>query len=268
MSDDAGMIAGAVTVLQDISTLRDLERQRDHLLATVTHDLRNPLTGISGMSQLLQSQLDYVDEPVRERFARSLRSIESAAARMTSQVGELLDYAQTQVGRPPALALEPTDVVGLVRRVLEEHRLSTDRHTLELHVTDEVIVVPVDARRFARAIANLVVNAIKYSPQGGPVVVSVERAVGPDGQWLSIQVSDSGLGIPKTDFPHMFEPYYRASNVASTIPGTGIGLAGVRNVVQKHGGTVTLDSTEGVGTTVTVRLSMHPDAGAQAGAVS
>jgi two-component system sensor histidine kinase SenX3 len=72
-------------------------------------------------------------------------------------------------------------------------------------------------------------------------------------------VADSGLGIPKTDLPHMFEQYYRASNVATAIPGNGIGLAGVRHVAQSHGGTATIESTEGVGTTVTMRLPLRQD---------
>ncbi len=265
LQDPDGTPTGVVSVFQDISAIRNLEQQRDRVLTTVTHDLRNPLTSISGMSQLLQLRISQVEEPGRERFAHCLKTIEASAQRMTAQIGELLDYAQTQTGRSPDLTLEPTDIVSLLQRVLGEHRHATDRHTLELRTTEEAIVAVVDPLRVERAIANLLVNAIKYSPQGGPVVVAVERAVGPEGHWLSIEISDSGLGIPSADLPHIFEQYYRASNVASTIPGSGIGLAGVRHMIQKHGGTVTLASNEGIGTTVTVRLPMLQNATRRSG---
>ena len=99
-----------------------------------THDLKNPLTSIGGMSQILQLRLGQVDEPSRDRFAHSLRTIEAAACRMTTQISESLDYAQVQTVRPLDLSLdlEPTDVVALLRQVLEEHQRATERHTLEL----------------------------------------------------------------------------------------------------------------------------------------
>jgi len=256
-----GTTDGGMAVLQDISALVALERQRDRMLATVAHDLRNPLTSIAGMSQLLQLRAQDLPQPMRERFVHSLQSIETAAGRMTAQIGELLDYAQALAGRPIDLKVEPTDVVALLERILVEHQHSTDRHALELRAGAASIVAAVDARRLERAIANLLVNAIKYSPQGGPIVVSVAQAVGPDDQWLSIEVADSGLGIPSTDLPHIFEQYYRASNVPASIPGTGIGLAGVRQLIERHGGSVSIDSTEGVGTTVSVRLPLREAAG-------
>jgi signal transduction histidine kinase len=263
LRDAAGTTIGAVSVFQDISAIRKLERQRDRMLATVTHDLRNPLTTISGMSQILQLRVGQVDAPVRERFAHSLKTIERAAQRMTEQIGELLDYAQAQTGRPIALDIESTDVIALLRQILEEHQRSTEQHTLELRTEEDTLVTLIDSRRLERAIANLVVNAIKYSPQGGPIVVSVARAVGPDGQRLSIAVADRGLGIPSQDLPHVFEQYYRASNVAATIPGTGIGLANVRHMVERHGGSMHIDSTEGVGTTVTLQFPLRRSGDAQ-----
>ena len=155
-----------------------------------------------------------------------------------------------------SLDLEPTDVVALLRQVLEEHQRATELHTLELQSAEETIVATVDPRRLERAIANILVNAIKYSPQGGPIRVSVAQAVGPDGRWFSIAVADKGLGIPSDDLPHIFEEYYQAGNVAATIPCAGIGLANVRHLIEGHGGTVSIDSTEGEGTVVTVRLPL------------
>ena len=245
LRDATGSAIGTVFVLQDISAIRALEQQRDRMLALVTHDLKNPLTSICGMSQLLQARIGQVEEPPRQRVAQGLGTIEAAARLMTMQISELLDYAQAQSGRSLELGLDSIDVVALLRQMVEEHQRSTERHFLELHSAEESIVTVVDASRLERAIANLLVNAIKYSPQGGPIVVSVVRAVGPDGTWLSITVADQGLGIPADELPHMFEQYYRASNVAATFPGTGIGLANVRHIIELHGGDVRIDSYRG-----------------------
>lgn len=256
LRDPDGAITGAVEVAQDISALVELERQRERMLSLVTHDLRNPLTTIVGTSQLLQQHVARVDEPARDRFTHGLRSIERAAGRMTAHIGDLLDHARALAGRPLELALEDTDIVGLLRGVLEEQQHATERHRLELRCADERIVAMVDRSRLERAVTNLVGNAVKYSPQGGPVVVSAARAVGSGGAWLSIEVIDHGIGIPSAELPRIFEQYYRASNVAATVPGNGIGLAGARRVIQQHGGTLTLASIEGEGTTVMMRLPL------------
>ena len=243
--------------------IRDLEQQRDRMLATVAHDLRNPLTSISGMSQILQLRVGQIEEPVRERFAHCLRTIEVAADRMAAQITELLDYAQTKTGRPVSLDLEATDVIALLRQTIDEHQGSSERHTLTLQADEETLVVLVDPRRLERAIANLLVNAIKYSPAGGAILVSVDRTTGKGRAWLRIAVADHGLGIPSSDLPHVGEQYFRAGNVAVTIPGTGIGLANVRHMVERHGGTLRVESTEGEGTTVALRLPLA-EAGADA----
>jgi signal transduction histidine kinase len=243
--------------------LKNLEQQRDQMLATVTHDLRNPLTSIFGMSQLLQRYADQLDESTRERYVRSLKTIEHAAGRMTAQIGDLLEFSRAQAGNAQNTALESTDVIRLVRGILEEYQHASDRHTIELQTTEVAILAMVDPRQLERAIANLLVNAVKYSPRGGAIVVTVARSAGPDGRWLQIEVADKGLDIPSADLPHTFEPYYRASNVVTMIPGTGLGLAGVRHMIERHGGTVALDSTEGVGTTVTMRLPLHEETAPQ-----
>ena len=248
LRDAAGAITGAVAVMQDISALVALERQRDRMLSMVAHDLRNPLTGISCISEVLQPEVEqHVDEAARQGFAESLRHIASAAGRMVTQINDLLDHTRAQAGRPIVLALARADIVELVRGVIEEHQHATSRHHLELQCAEEHILAQIDRRRLERALANLLVNAIKYSPQGGPVVVTVARTVGSDGPSLCIEVADNGIGIPAADLPHMFEQYYRASNVQATIPGNGIGLAGVRHIAQCHGGTATLDQCGGHG---------------------
>ncbi len=113
-----------------------------------------------------------------------------------------------------------------------------------------------DAARLERVLANLLANAIKYSPTGGPVEVRLRREDTPAGAWAVLEVHDEGLGIPPEDLPHIFERFYRGRNVAATIPGTGLGLFVARQIVAQHGGTITAASTPGQGTTFTVRLPL------------
>ena len=116
-----------------------------------------------------------------------------------------------------------------------------------------------DAVRLERVLSNLVGNAIKYSPDGGPVAIELSSEV--DGQargWAVIQVRDQGVGIPSQDRPHVFERFRRGGNVERHIAGTGIGLFGSRQIVEQHGGTIGVESEEGVGSTFTVRLPLGP----------
>jgi signal transduction histidine kinase len=142
------------------------------------------------------------------------------------------------------------DLVALARRAVAEQQQTTERHTLHLEAPSTALVGDWDGRRLERVLSNLLDNAVKYSPDGGQVVVSVQR----EGDWAVVVVRDRGVGIPEDDLPHVFERFRRGANVTGRIGGTGIGLAGVRAIVDGHGGTVHVDSQEGVGSTFTVRL--------------
>ena len=106
-----------------------------------------------------------------------------------------------------------------------------------------------------RVLANLISNALKYSPDGGDIVVRLAR----QGKEAVLAVEDHGLGIPAADLPHIFEPYARASNVIGRVDGSGLGLTGARDIVQQHRGTLTVESTEGQGSTFVMRLPLHSD---------
>jgi signal transduction histidine kinase len=124
-----------------------------------------------------------------------------------------------------------------------------------------------DAARLERVVGNLLANARAYSPAGGPILVTVTRECTPDGSgWAVLRVEDHGVGIPAADLPHIGEPFYRASNVRGRLPGSGLGLSGCRRIVEQHGGTLRIDSREGAGTTVTVRVPLGPGMHAEAGA--
>jgi signal transduction histidine kinase len=220
------------------------------------HDIRTPLATISGYAQLLLRRAAQ-GEPELAALVDGLQRIEEAAGRVGNLLGELADL-QAQRGTPAGiLHRQPTDLVQLARRVAaDSERASLGKcHVVVLPAVPE-LVGRWDSARLARAIANLIDNALKYNLDDRPVVVTVQQV----DAWAVINVADGGVGIPAAELPLIFERGYRASNVIGRFHGTGLGLAGVHHVVTEHGGTIVVESQIGIGTTATVRLPLEVSA--------
>jgi PAS domain S-box-containing protein len=234
-----------------LADLQQVLRTRDEFLASASHDLQNPLASIKATAQVLHRRLerpDFDTAQVREGLDR----VDAIASRASSLVEELLDLARMQMGRPLDLERDEADLVPLARSVLAELELKSEVHELRLDAEVASLVGSWDARRLARVLANLVDNAVKYSPHGGVVLVRVRR----DPDAAVIEVHDEGVGIPEADRARIFERFQRASNVEGRIGGTGIGLASAKQIVESHGGSVHVSSREGDGSTFTVRLPL------------
>jgi signal transduction histidine kinase len=178
--------------------------------------------------------------------------IESNSARAAALVDEVLDIARLEAGQTLDLDRRPTDLVALAGRMVAEYQRDVERHRITVDAPVPSLVGPWDGGRLARVLDNLLGNAIKYSPEGGEIGVRVTQ----DGPWALLTVSDEGVGIPAADRSRIFEHLQRGANVAGHVGGTGVGLAFVRCIVELHGGTVTVASEEGVGSTFTVRLPL------------
>ena len=246
-----GSRLGAVLTMHDVTVERELERQRDAFLATLSHDLKSPVTVIQGYARLLRTQLARAE--AAPMLVEATGHIDASARKIDGMLDELVDLAQLRLGRSLALDRRPTDLVALAAAAVAQHQASTDRHRVELRCGVSTLVGLWDQRRLARVLDNLVGNALKYSPQGGLVAVEVERK---DGVAV-LAVRDPGIGIPADELPRVLEPFGRATNAAG-FAGMGIGLASVRHLVAQHGGDVVVESEEGVGTTVIVRLPLPP----------
>jgi PAS domain S-box-containing protein len=253
-----GRQLGAVLAVRDITAQRVLDRQKEEFLATVSHDLRSPLTGLRGFVQHLRRQAQRGVPLAPERVVELTRQMEASTGRMASMLDELLDLARLRMGRPLELRRRPTDLLALAREVTAEQQRATERHEIRIETELEQLIGQWDPSRVGRVLANLVENAVKYSPDGGAVLVRVREIEDGDGSWALVEVIDSGIGIPAADLGRVFERFHRGSNVVGRVRGTGIGLAGVRDIVEQHGGTVTIESQEGLGTAVTVRLPLAP----------
>jgi PAS domain S-box-containing protein len=236
-------------ITERVQALRRLDEERDAFLATLSHDLKNPLTAVLTQAQMIGRRVARGEAP--DWVAPRLEQIEGNTRRIIAMLNELLDLAQLRTGRPLALNRQPTDLVALARTAAGQHQAATDRHRIEVRAEVAEVVGEWDLNRLARVLDNLIGNAVKYSPDGGAVVVEVGR----DDATVRLAVRDSGIGIPAADLPTIFERFTRASN-ATTQPGTGLGLASVRHLVEAHGGEVSVESQEGVGTTVVVHLPL------------
>jgi signal transduction histidine kinase len=257
LRDANDAIIGAVLAFQDITAIKDHERSREDFLSALSHDLRTPITSIRGMAQVLLRRASRMEIPEAARMIEGLKTIEAATGKMSAMLTELLDLARLQSGRSLELQKGPVDLVTLARRTAEEYQRSAPGHEIRVEAALPALVGQWDAVRLERVLGNLLSNAVKYSPEGGAITVRVEQNTEGAETVAVLSVRDEGIGIPPADLPRVFERFHRAANVTGRIAGTGIGLAGSRQIVEQHGGIISVESTEGAGSTFIVRLPLR-----------
>lgn len=244
------------------SALRQAEQliqARDHLLSVVSHDLRNPLAAMTMTIEVLRSHLaqasvDLGTSHQTEIISRMARQ----AKRMERLLDELLDVAQLHAGNTLSLNCQEVDLVALVRGISHEYQLTAKDHKLTLRTACPTLRGCWDERRLERVINNLLSNAVKYSPSGGQIWVDLHVDAGDSAQCAVLSVSDSGIGIPVSERVRIFEWFARGRNAqGSKIPGSGIGLAAARHVVEQHGGSISVEGNEGEGARFVVVLPIR-----------
>lgn len=225
---------------------RFAREQRDQLVATVTHDLATPLTAIQSTLQFLRenASVTAVDLP------RLLVRIETAAARATSLVLTLQDVRSLE-DDALSLNVQRADLRTIVEPTVRMLDRFSDRHPIALTIPDAPLLVDCDVERVGRVIENLLTNAIKYSPHGGPVAISALEEHG----LAVVRVEDNGIGIPALD-NRLFELGYRTDRAAAVASGLGLGLYIAAAIVRRHGGTVEASPRESGGSVFTVRLPL------------
>jgi PAS domain S-box-containing protein len=245
--DGGGKMIGMVTVMRNISEAKALEDQRARFVANASHELRTPITNLMTRLYLLRKQPERLDD--------HLEILDSVAGRMRRLVEDLLEISRFERGVIP-LNLKPVEVCELVSNVIETQTAEADqKHIRLIHQwSDTPCVVLADADRMTQVITNLVVNAINYTAENGTVNVLVTAEN--NNQTVVIVVQDTGTGIAPEHLPHIFHAFYRANE---GVNGTGLGLSIAKEIVENHGGQISVESQVGVGTRFIVRLAAIPD---------
>jgi signal transduction histidine kinase len=249
-----GSVAGRIWTLREVTADRRLERLRDAFVAAVSHELRTPLTSMSGFLELLADE-EHALGPAGRKYIEVIRR---SSSRLRGAVEDLLLVAEIEAERLE-LRPEPTDLAELATATVEAARPTAAENGIELRLdTEGRLPLEADAERLRQVLDNLVSNALKFTPDGGSVIVSASNGSGP----LRVEVTDTGIGIPHEELGQLFSRFYRASTATRrAIPGTGVGLVIARSIVEAHGGTISLESSEGEGTRVTVTLPAAQPAG-------
>jgi signal transduction histidine kinase len=235
-----------------LEELKHSNELKDEFISIASHELRTPLTAVRGYSEMLLRRVR--TQPDREADLRALETIYLQVDRMNRLIGDLLDASRITSGH---LELRPQriDLVALVRHVVEQQQPLTPQHRFHFSAEPPMILGLVDGGRLEQVILNLLTNAVKYSPAGGLVEVSVTGDPAPDGEFVRISVRDQGIGVPPESLPHLFTRFYRATNAhQARSTGLGIGLYVSHQIVRAHGGEIRVSSLPGTGSTFTVEL--------------
>jgi len=265
-----GMKAAVVVDIHDVTHLKALDRMKTRFITNISHELRTPITAIKLYAYLMQQH--------PEKWKQYLAPLAQEADHQARLVQGILQIAHIDAGRlemdhRPTPLNELTEATVVRHRVLAQERGLTLEHHPETGFFGKNPVSLVDPERIMQVLDNLIGNAIRYTPEGGTVVVSTGTEEAEGRTWATVMVADTGIGIPEHELPHLFERFFRGEeSQAMQVPGTGLGLAIVKEIVELHGGRVTVESPsilrrgsgqatlraseEGVGSTFTIWLPL------------
>lgn len=236
---------------EQLQTLRESDRLKDEFLSVLSHELRTPLHAIMGFGSFLQDQIGGPLTPQQREF---VAKILKGGERMLALIDDLLDYARMQAGTF-ALSLEATDYPSLVEEAIESFEPpASEKHLLVRKRVEVPLAVRIDHHRIFQVLANLLNNAIKFTPEGG----WIELKAFIEGNNLVTEVSDSGVGIAPEDLPRLFQPFKQLDmSLTRRVGGLGMGLSICKEIIEAHGGTISAESRgRGEGSTFRFRIPL------------
>lgn len=240
-----------LVVYRDVTALEEAEALKDQFVSLATHELRTPVTVIAGYADYLLSRAAHEKGHLLDEWQRKkMQEMKQSAHHVALLTEDLLDVTRVQTGQF-YLERQVTDLVTLTRQVITQLQATTSRHHLSFHTTLSYLWATVDTLRIEQVLSNLLSNAIKYSPAGGPIEVTLEEQTEQEATSSAhFLIHDQGIGIPQDQQAHLFGRFVRAENARATgIRGTGLGLYLCRELIERHGGHISFESEEGVGST-------------------
>ncbi len=246
--DEIGELSETINYMA--GELQNAETMKNDFISSVSHELRTPLTAIRGWGETAKMSLGFDEELV----ARGLDVVLSEADRLSGLVEDLLDFSRMQSGRMIVNNVQPIDVSHLLCMVSDMYAELAIKQGIELSYTPPVqsSIVMADSDRLKQVFINVIDNAVKYTEKGGLVLVAQTQEEG----CVRIVVKDTGVGIPAEDLDRVKEKFFKSNK---TVRGSGIGLAVADEIIKQHQGLLFVESTEGVGTTVTIVLPLYEE---------
>ena len=242
---------GHALTMQDITYLKEVDRIRTEFVHTVSHDLRSPLTSVIGYAELV-SRAGSLNEDQHE----FLRRIQDSIQHITSLINDLLDLGSIEAGMDTRREFVQLD--GILRYTIEmlQGQIKSKNINVHMDVAPALPALRANPIRLRQVLDNVVGNAIKYSYVNGEISVSIQF----EENQIILQVTDHGPGIPASDQPHIFDKFYRGTNIDSDVEGSGLGLAIVKNIVENHQGRIWVESTVGKGSSFFIVLPVVTEA--------
>ena len=249
VQNDLGETMGSVTVLQDISHLKELDKMKSEFIAMVTHELRAPIAAVEQQLNVILNKMAGEVTPKQEQL---LSRAKERTKGLLALIKDLLDLSKIEAGKMVQFK-EPLALQEVIQRVVDLMRAEAENKKIDLQFSSlsQVSLIHADRNSMEGIFTNLVSNGIKYTPEGGKVWITL----GEEGGFVKASVSDTGIGIKKEDLPRIFDKFYRVRSTATRqIVGTGLGLSIVKSIVDAHLGSISVESEEGGGTIFTVLL--------------
>ena len=244
-------IRGAVVVMRDMTEQHRLDKMRSDFIANVSHELRTPISLLQGYSEAILDDMVTSEEEKNEM----IRIINDESNRMGRLVTELLDLARLEAGYL-SIYKEDVFIIPTIERITQKFEKIAKEKQIQLSMqysTNPNLLLKIDEDRMEQVLTNLIDNALRHTPENGSVTVHVEELE----KHLTISVADTGYGIPKEDLPYVFERFYKADKARTRGKGgTGLGLAIAKNIVERHEGYLSVESTVGKGTTFFIKLPL------------
>lgn len=241
-----------ILYFRDVTAEMEIDRMKSDFLSMAAHELRTPMSSVYGFTELLMTR--EFDTATRQQL---LKNIHSQAESLVAMVNDLLDLAKIEARANHAFHMELQPLEPIVQEVVDGFMLSGDQRKIHLAFVGTWHQVSLDAEHIKRALTNIISNAFKYSPQGGDVEVRVISQTTETTPRVGVMVKDNGIGMTSEQISHLYDRFWRGENV-SDIPGTGLGMALVKEIMDFHQGTIEVNSQANMGTSVTLWFDCKP----------